>query len=312
MTYLTKTESENPIVFNTLKNAYESNKVSHAYLFSAPHNQEIINEPMMLIELLINDDPFASKLRNIDAYPDMEILDGSESLIKKDDVTNATIKLQEKALDVKGVKILLIKNIENTNINSVNSLLKSIEEPTKNTFIIMTTNNISEVIPTIKSRAQVINIKKLNKDKIVDILLEKGIPSEMCNIIANVSDSAEEAIKLFKTKTFNDIYKEFVLMMKKASVNKSDIIIGLKKLITKKNLKLVTSLLKEFLSDIWKYQLKMETSFSGIESLLEAYNNFDYKEGLMLVNDFIVSQKHNVNFELYKSKLSIGMEACYG
>ena len=49
-------------------------------------------------------------------------------------------------------KFILIDNIENLNKNSVNALLKIIEEPNENVFFILINNNTRHILPTLKSR----------------------------------------------------------------------------------------------------------------------------------------------------------------
>ena len=49
-------------------------------------------------------------------------------------------------------RFILIDNIENLNKNSVNALLKIIEEPNQNVFFILINNNEKYIIPTLKSR----------------------------------------------------------------------------------------------------------------------------------------------------------------
>ncbi len=48
-------------------------------------------------------------------------------------------------------KFILIDNIEFLNINSINALLKILEEPNKNTFFFLINNN-KKILPTLKSR----------------------------------------------------------------------------------------------------------------------------------------------------------------
>ena len=50
------------------------------------------------------------------------------------------------------VRFILIDNIENLNKNSVNALLKIIEEPNENVFFILINNNEKNILPTLKSR----------------------------------------------------------------------------------------------------------------------------------------------------------------
>ena len=49
-------------------------------------------------------------------------------------------------------RIILIDNIENLNKNSVNALLKIIEEPNENVFFILINNSEKNILPTLKSR----------------------------------------------------------------------------------------------------------------------------------------------------------------
>ena len=58
----------------------------------------------------------------------------------------------------KGVKIILIDNAENLNINSSNALLKAIEEPNENTYFFIINNNSKKILNTIKSRCIDFNI----------------------------------------------------------------------------------------------------------------------------------------------------------
>ena len=49
-------------------------------------------------------------------------------------------------------RFILIDNIENLNKNSINALLKIIEEPNENLFFILINNNEKYILPTLKSR----------------------------------------------------------------------------------------------------------------------------------------------------------------
>ena len=49
-------------------------------------------------------------------------------------------------------RFILIDNIENLNMNSVNALLKVIEEPNENIFFILINNSEKNILPTLRSR----------------------------------------------------------------------------------------------------------------------------------------------------------------
>ena len=55
-------------------------------------------------------------------------------------------------------RFILIDNIENLNKNSVNALLKVIEEPNENIFFILINNNEKNILPTLMSRCLIFKI----------------------------------------------------------------------------------------------------------------------------------------------------------
>ena len=72
-------------------------------------------------------------------------------------------------------KVAIILNAQTMNDESQNALLKSLEEPAPNTFIILTTNRPKSLLQTIYSRCQVINIPQLSTNKLNEWLIAKGI-----------------------------------------------------------------------------------------------------------------------------------------
>ena len=55
-------------------------------------------------------------------------------------------------------RFILIDNVENLNNNSVNALLKIIEEPNEGIFFILINNNEKKILPTLKSRCMIFKI----------------------------------------------------------------------------------------------------------------------------------------------------------
>ena len=76
--------------------------------------------------------------------------DGAKN-IKIDQIREVTKKLHLTS----NRKVVIIKNAHDLNNNSSNALLKIIEEPTKNLIFLMTCNDVSKLLPTIKSRSQI-------------------------------------------------------------------------------------------------------------------------------------------------------------
>ena len=73
-------------------------------------------------------------------------------------------------------KFVLIKDVENLNKNSANSLLKILEEPNDNLFFILTHDSKKNILDTISSRCIKFNVSILNEEKknIIDFVTEKN------------------------------------------------------------------------------------------------------------------------------------------
>ena len=56
-------------------------------------------------------------------------------------------------------KTVLIENAQTMTQAAANALLKTLEEPTANSIIILVTNDIEMLLPTIVSRCRVLNIR---------------------------------------------------------------------------------------------------------------------------------------------------------
>ncbi len=77
------------------------------------------------------------------------------------------------SLSIEGTRVIIIKNIEYARNEALNAFLKTLEEPPKNTYFIITTDNLNSVIPTIRSRCTQIPFSFLSKDDIKTIHYSK-------------------------------------------------------------------------------------------------------------------------------------------
>ncbi len=95
-------------------------------------------------------------------------------------------------------RFVLIDNIENLNKNSVNALLKIIEEPNQGIFFILINNDEKKILPTLKSRCLKFRIY-LTFNQSIDIaqkLLTKDISNSVNHDILNYYISPGELINL--------------------------------------------------------------------------------------------------------------------
>lgn len=81
-------------------------------------------------------------------------------------------------------RVFIVVEAEKMKEEAANSLLKILEEPPLSSYIILVTHNPFMIIPTIKSRCQILNFSPVSKEDIEKILVEKGYEKEKAKIIS--------------------------------------------------------------------------------------------------------------------------------
>jgi|GEM_PF-433827 len=64
-------------------------------------------------------------------------------------------------------RVVFIENAQHLSIPAQNSLLKILEEPSSDTVFLLSTNSVQNVLPTISSRAQKLDVQQVNLDDTV-------------------------------------------------------------------------------------------------------------------------------------------------
>ena len=73
-----------------------------------------------------------------------------------------------------GNKVILINNTESLTLNAANALLKILEEPPENSYIILTADNISSLLPTIVSRCVIVPAPRPSREEAESFLKVEG------------------------------------------------------------------------------------------------------------------------------------------
>lgn len=112
---------------------------------------------------------------NSESHPDFYLLEGA---IKIDMVRELMPFLQQKSHKSNGNKVILIALAEHMNQASANALLKALEEPGENTYFILVSSNTGKLLPTIKSRCQIIQFPVSYAKSTLQWLCAKGFTED--------------------------------------------------------------------------------------------------------------------------------------
>ena len=210
-------------------------------------------------------------------------------------------------------KVAIILNAQTMNDESQNALLKSLEEPAPNTFIILTTNRPKSLLQTIYSRCQVINIPQLSTNKLNEWLIAKGISDMNSTNFPSFSTplSIYKDIENNKHMNFNNFIKiisDFI--ENKSDINKSikeisildiSLIMKINYLIEFLKIILKSKLLSEDLSGVYMKYNSSRFNNLKISNLLNDLNNLRY--------DYFkvpqINETHILNYFLSELKNSI-------
>ena len=210
-------------------------------------------------------------------------------------------------------KVALILNAQTMNNECQNALLKNLEEPAPNTYIIMVTDRSNVLLETIYSRCQIFNIPNLSSKEMNAWLSKRGISE----INFNDFPSFYTPLKIIEDIE-NDrhlIFKKFITAISDYINNKSDIGSLIKDLSSMDiNLITKTNYLIEFLTILLRSKLLSE-EMSGIYKIFNS-SNFNNLKISNLINelnnlrdDFYrvpqINENHVLNYFLSEIKNSI-------
>jgi DNA polymerase-3 subunit delta' len=159
-----------------LKNIASGGKFSHAYLFVGPkHSGKSLFANFLGQSLLCREEGapcakcFDCRLFEAGNHPDFLVND-SEAAVGVDEIRELIHFLELKPYQAKR-KVALITHFERLSIQAANSFLKTLEEPAENTVLIITAENIQNLLPTIVSRSQVVRFQNVGMKEIRDELI---------------------------------------------------------------------------------------------------------------------------------------------
>jgi DNA polymerase-3 subunit gamma/tau len=164
-------------VIRTLKNALGNGNLAHAYLFAGPRGTGKTSTARLLAKTINCLNPQNGEPCN-ECEQCREITAGNSfNVVEIDAASNRGIdsirELREKVMvppTVGKYKVYILDEAHMLTVEAFNALLKTLEEPPPHAIFVMATTDVHKMLPTVLSRCQRFDFKRITTRQIVDHL----------------------------------------------------------------------------------------------------------------------------------------------
>ncbi|MBU6339399.1 MAG: AAA family ATPase [Rickettsiales bacterium] len=275
------------LIKHNLLTSHRNNKLHHAILL---HGKKGIGKSNFAKE-------FVLKILNSSNlnHPNLLLIEKEEGKkeISVEKIRNISGFLNQTSAISKD-KFIIIDSADELNKSSANALLKTLEEPHTNNFLILISHNPNKVIATIKSRCQLIKIADLNLNDFSEILRKNNpqISTEEIKILSHICDNSP-AKALEHGEEFIKFYSNLLSSLKNNIISEE-----IYKNLSDKNfsLEVMAETLEFFLNRLIKFLNNSEIDFYFDEK--EVF--FALKEKLSLKEVFVIYD--NIRNSLQKTR----------
>ncbi|MGL4912536.1 MAG: ATP-binding protein [Romboutsia sp.] len=195
-----------------MTNSLKKESINHAYMFEGIEGVGKETFANDLTKILLD-------VKNIENTPDC-------IRVKPDGNSIKIAQIRELQSDIiikphKKYKIYIIDKSEKMTVEAQNALLKTLEEPPEYAIIILIANNKESLLPTIRSRCEIIKFTPIPFIEIKKYLISEGVEENRANLLSSFSrGSMRRALELAESNDFYEM-KEKVQSYIETIMNKN-------------------------------------------------------------------------------------------
>jgi DNA polymerase-3 subunit delta' len=202
---------EQPAAVDQLRRACKADRLPHGMIFAGPVGVGKATTAAFLSQLFLCEKPNgdlpcgscpACKSFVAGGHPDYHVI--TKELIRYHDKTGKSKgidlsihvirpevldKASKKSAMGRG-KVFIIEQADLMSAAAQNSLLKTLEEPAGRTLVILITEQIGQILPTIRSRCQMVRFGQLSEATVVRELSARNIAPALAQKAASISDGS--------------------------------------------------------------------------------------------------------------------------
>src|SRR6056297_539867 len=163
--------NEQKVVSRLLSNHLKLERLNHAYIFEGVKGTKKYDIARFFTKALICENKDASMnpchqckdCQRIShaTHPNVFVVEPDGKFIKKEQIKKMINEFSKTSLE-SGPRVNIILEADKFNLSSANAFLKLMEEPGDDIYQIMITENLQALLPTIRSRGEIIHFKELD------------------------------------------------------------------------------------------------------------------------------------------------------
>lgn len=269
---------------------YHEGKLAHAYLLSTNNTSKCMKVLINVIKNIFCVQDYSENcnkcslchLIDLGNLPSLKIIEPEGNFIKKDQIINLRDTFS-KSSQFTDVNIYIIKNCEKMNKESANTMLKFLEEPEGNVIGFFITKEYNNVLSTIQSRCQHLEVNFEN-----NIIESLNIDEEKYEELLDVAKEYLEKI---------EIEKKYLIMYNRNYFSEFE----------KEDVKLLLQIILKI------YQDELESRYINSEKTIKidflkrfSFNNI--KKKTVLLVELLNEIAYNVNIDLLLDRFVIEMD----
>jgi len=160
----------------------------HAYLFVGPRGSGAEDAARSFAAALVDtgDDPTVGDRVHRGRHPDVVEIDPPEQQIRVEHAETVIHEASTSPIESER-KVIVIFEADRMNPSTANKLLKTLEEPSPRTVLVLVTSSPDDLLETVRSRCQRIDLAPLSEDTVRDALEREGMPSDRAALAARLS-----------------------------------------------------------------------------------------------------------------------------
>ena len=196
---------QNPIIghqqiVEQLQHTVASDRIAGAYLFVGPtgvgketvarYFAQLIFCEQEAQPLIVCGECLACRKVDSGNHPDLQFIRPEGSLLKIGQIRELQKQIIYEPLEASR-KVYILTDVERMNAEAENCLLKTLEEPPASSVLILLTSNLRTLLPTTRSRCQILQFHLMPTQELTEILVERfSVAPEQATTLAITADGA--------------------------------------------------------------------------------------------------------------------------